>query len=76
MLGLAQARSNYSFMDKLMVVLFVIVLSAVVCRYTAAQGGCNTLSSANALIVGSGKTGVIPNLQAWSGGRSIILKCI
>ena len=56
-----------------MVVLFVIVLSAVVCRYTAAQGGCNTLSSTNGLIVGSGKTGVIPNLQTGPGGRSIII---
>ena len=40
---------------------------------TAQQGGCNNLSTTNGLITGTGKTGVIPNIYAPSGGTIILV---
>ena len=55
----------------------VLTVFLLVCMFTytvtAQQGGCNSLSTTNGLINGTGKTGVIPNVQAPSGGTIIIL---
>ena len=55
---------------ELTVFLLVCTLTYTV---TAQQGGCNSLSTKNGLINGTGKTGVIPNVQAPSGGTIILV---
>ena len=58
--------------------LLLFVVLAVVCRYTAAQGGCFQ-SPPSSLVTGEGKTGVIPDIRAHPGGTvqySTYSKCV
>ena len=45
----------------------LVIVLAIVCRHTAAQGGCIP-SPPSSLITGTDKTGVIPTLRAPPGG--------
>ena len=60
------AASRIQIADTMSSLLLFIVL-AVVCRYTAAQGGCFP-SPSSSLVTGVDKTGVIPDIRASPGG--------